>query len=74
MIQQRILNRLGSSTLRLHIQSKYINTTTPLLLIQKWRKQRGLPLNPNATGVLTDAPDYTFLDGRLTPYGVRQKK
>lgn len=30
-------------------------------------------MNPNAYGVLTDSPDYTFLDGRLTPYGRRQK-
>ncbi|CAH1980422.1 unnamed protein product [Acanthoscelides obtectus] len=42
-------------------------------LDQKWRKERGLPLNPNVHGVLTDSPDYTFLDGRLTPYGVGQK-
>lgn len=31
-------------------------------------------MNPNACGPLTDGPDYTFLDGRLTPYGVGQKK
>ncbi|RZC37732.1 deoxynucleoside kinase-like [Asbolus verrucosus] len=42
--------------------------------ISKWRQQRGLPLNPNACGVLTDSPDYSFLDGRPTPYGSRQKK
>lgn len=41
---------------------------------QKWRIEKGLPKNPNASGVLTDSPDYTFLDGRLTPYGQRQKK
>lgn len=30
-------------------------------------------MNPNASGILTDGPDYTFLDGRLTPYGANQK-
>lgn len=24
--------------------------------------------------MLTDGPDYTFIDGRLTPYGINQKK
>lgn len=40
---------------------------------QKWRRARGLPLNPNASGILTDGADYTFLDGRPTPYGVHQR-
>lgn len=31
-------------------------------------------MNPNAYGSLTDSADYTFLDGRPTPYGVGQKK
>lgn len=31
-------------------------------------------MNPNTSGVLTDGPDYSFLDGRLTPYGANQKK
>lgn len=30
-------------------------------------------MNPNASGLLADGSDYTFLDGRLTPYGARQK-
>lgn len=30
-------------------------------------------MNPTAYGVLTDGPDYTYLDGRLTPLGTRQK-
>lgn len=51
-----------------------ISTTPTINLIQKWRKDRGLPLNPNSSGVLTDGPDYTYLDGRPTPYCVRQKK
>lgn len=43
-------------------------------LNQKWRQERGLPLNPNASGVLTGGNDYSFLDGRSTPYGVRQQQ
>lgn len=50
-----------------------INTTSLRPLIQKWREERGLPENPNAYGVLTDKPDYTYLDGRPTPLGIRQK-
>lgn len=49
-----------------------ISTSTTCNLIQKFRKERGLPLNPNACGPLTDLPDYTFLDGRPTPLGTRQ--
>ncbi|XP_057665912.1 39S ribosomal protein L52, mitochondrial [Diorhabda carinulata] len=55
-------------------QSRCLNTSSISYFNQKWRKERGLPLNPNACGVLTDAPDYTFLDGRLTPYGEGQKE
>ncbi|KAG4071652.1 hypothetical protein HA402_011806 [Bradysia odoriphaga] len=41
----------------------------------KWREDRGLPINPNAHGPLTDLPDYTFMDGsRPTPLGSNQKK
>lgn len=50
-----------------------MSTSSTNCLDQKWRQQKGLPLNPNAQGVLTDSPDYTFLDGRPTPYGVRQR-
>jgi hypothetical protein len=32
----------------------------------------GLTSNPNTFGPLTNLPDYTFKDGRSTPYGVRQ--
>lgn len=42
-------------------------------LNQKWREDKGLPMNPNAYGVLTDKPDYSYLDGRPTPLGVRQR-
>ncbi|XP_063245035.1 large ribosomal subunit protein mL52 [Bacillus rossius redtenbacheri] len=37
-----------------------------------WRKQRGLPENPNSFGPLTNLPDYSFRDGRPTPLGVGQ--
>lgn len=43
-------------------------------LIQKWRKERNLPMNSNSCGVLTDGVDYSYLDGRPTPYTVGQVK
>ncbi|XP_071573613.1 large ribosomal subunit protein mL52 [Temnothorax nylanderi] len=42
-------------------------------LNQRWRQKRGLTANPNAFGLLTNLPDYTFKDGRPTPLGIRQK-
>ncbi|XP_058063018.1 large ribosomal subunit protein mL52 [Anopheles bellator] len=30
--------------------------------------------NPNKSSPLTHLPDYTFMDGRVTPYGANQKK
>ncbi|XP_063915240.1 large ribosomal subunit protein mL52 [Zophobas morio] len=53
---------------------KPVPKTLSFHLNQRWRKERGLPLNPNSEGVLTDAPDYSFLDGRPTPYGIGQMK
>ncbi|XP_066151345.1 large ribosomal subunit protein mL52 [Euwallacea fornicatus] len=38
------------------------------------RREKGLSGNPNASGVLTDSPDYSFLDGRMTPLGIGQRK
>lgn len=38
-----------------------------------WRRNRRLPKNPTSSGPLTDLPDYTFIDGRPTPLGVRHK-
>ncbi|XP_017782559.1 PREDICTED: 39S ribosomal protein L52, mitochondrial [Nicrophorus vespilloides] len=58
----------------LKCQSRYLSISAVRPLIQKWRQDRGLPLNPNAYGVLTDKADYTYLDGRPTPYGSHQKK
>ncbi|XP_043500224.1 39S ribosomal protein L52, mitochondrial [Polistes fuscatus] len=48
--------------------TSYIN-----LLKQDWRRNKGLTENPNAFGPLTNKPDYSFLDGKPTPFGVRQK-
>lgn len=33
-----------------------------------------LPVNPMDKGVLTDGADYIFLDGRPTPFGMKQKR
>lgn len=41
---------------------------------KKWREENNLCKNPNAFGPLTNLPDYTFMDGRPTPLGVRQMK
>lgn len=51
-----------------------MNTSPVQNLNQTWRQARGLPLNPNTCGPLTDKADYTFLDGRPTPLGMRQKR
>ncbi|XP_016657692.1 39S ribosomal protein L52, mitochondrial-like, partial [Acyrthosiphon pisum] len=36
--------------------------------------RKKLPLNPMDRGVLTDGADYIFLDGRPTPFGMKQKR
>ncbi|XP_063701323.1 large ribosomal subunit protein mL52 [Culicoides brevitarsis] len=41
--------------------------------IPNWRKEAGLEQNPTSFGPLTNLPDYTYMDGRPTPLGVRQK-
>ncbi|XP_066254229.1 large ribosomal subunit protein mL52 [Euwallacea similis] len=38
------------------------------------RREKGLSGNPNASGVLADSSDYSFLDGRITPLGIGQKE
>ncbi|KAJ8676016.1 hypothetical protein QAD02_011802 [Eretmocerus hayati] len=40
----------------------------------KWREDNNLTRNPNSFGPLTNLPDYSFKDGRPTPYGSNQKK
>ncbi|KAI8425996.1 hypothetical protein MSG28_004974 [Choristoneura fumiferana] len=47
--------------------------STSALEIKQWRVDRGLPVNRNAEGILTDGPDYTYLDGRPTPLLHKQK-
>lgn len=45
-------------------------TRTPLLVDQKWRREKKLSLNPNKESPLTYLPDFTYMDGRSTPIGV----
>uniref|UniRef100_A0A336M5A6 CSON004178 protein n=1 Tax=Culicoides sonorensis TaxID=179676 RepID=A0A336M5A6_CULSO len=45
----------------------------PIPNLPNWRKEAGLSQNYTAEGPLTNLPDYTFMDGRPTPLGVRQK-
>ncbi|XP_077292725.1 mitochondrial ribosomal protein L52 [Arctopsyche grandis] len=47
--------------------------TSSLNLSREWRRKNGLPINKTLYGPLTDLPDYTFLDGRVTPIGSRQR-
>ncbi|XP_011304298.1 39S ribosomal protein L52, mitochondrial [Fopius arisanus] len=48
-----------------------IHTTCVTRLDQGWRRKMRLPENPNAFGPLTNLPDYSFADGRPTPFGTR---
>lgn len=36
--------------------------------------RRKLPVNPNMRGVLTDKPDYSYLDGRPAEIGLGMKR
>ncbi|CAG4946596.1 unnamed protein product [Parnassius apollo] len=54
-----------------HLSRSICCTTT--VSTKEWRVSRGLPINKNAEGILTDGPDYTFLDGRPTPLLQKQK-
>ncbi|XP_014365029.2 39S ribosomal protein L52, mitochondrial [Papilio machaon] len=54
-------------------QSSRAISCTQILNVKEWRVSRGLPVNKNAEGILTDGPDYTFLDGRPTPLLHKQK-
>ncbi|XP_034831408.1 large ribosomal subunit protein mL52 [Maniola hyperantus] len=49
-------------------------TCTAMTQMKQWRVSKGLSANRNAEGVLTDGPDYTFLDGRPTPLLQKQKQ
>ncbi|KAJ8713688.1 hypothetical protein PYW07_014058 [Mythimna separata] len=56
-----------------HLIYRALSTSTAVCSKQ-WRVQHGLSLNRNAEGVLTDTPDFTYLDGRPTPLLQKQKK
>lgn len=56
----------------IQIRSKHYNFLSQAK--QKARRAQGLTGNPNAAGVLTDSPDFSYSDGRLTPLGSGQKK
>lgn len=55
-------------------QIRYKHYKFTSLAKQKVRRDQGLTGNPNSAGVLTDSPDFSYLDGRLTPLGPGQKK
>lgn len=73
MILLRCMERYPSKQIPT-ICARFISLNTSNNLIQKWRVERGLPLNPNVNGVLADGQDYSYQDGRPTPYGVGQIK
>lgn len=54
------------------VRSKHYNFASLAKL--KTRRDQGLTGNPNAAGVLTDSPDFSYLDGRLTPLGQGQNR
>lgn len=59
---------------RICIQKRKFSFTSVNDIDQKYRKQRNLPFNPNACGVLTDGADYSYLDGKLTPLTRGQRR
>ncbi|XP_038223528.1 39S ribosomal protein L52, mitochondrial [Zerene cesonia] len=46
---------------------------TAALQSKEWRLSKGFSANRTAEGILTDGPDYTFLDGRPTPLLKKQQ-
>ncbi|CAO1428922.1 unnamed protein product [Diamesa tonsa] len=50
------------------------HTARVLNVDQKWRQEKRLAENPNMEGPLTNLPDFTYMDGRPTPLGQRQKR
>ncbi|XP_067000229.2 large ribosomal subunit protein mL52 [Anabrus simplex] len=65
---------VGRNVLMKNTISKLFSTTGVNCLDRIWRRKRGLPENPNTFGPLTNLPDFTYVDGRPTPLGSRQKK
>ncbi|KAK9503041.1 hypothetical protein O3M35_011694 [Rhynocoris fuscipes] len=70
---------LNSSFINLLVKVNYSQSARSftlgrcVYLDQQWREKKSLPANPNKQRELLDLPDYSYLDGRPTPYGSRQK-
>ncbi|KAL4721490.1 hypothetical protein ACJJTC_018371 [Scirpophaga incertulas] len=67
-----------NSICKISVNSKCLQLFRPFsctfpINTKEWRISKGLPVNKMAEGVLTDGPDYTFLDGRPTPLLHKQK-
>jgi len=57
---------------RISIESEIRNVMSLNNYVSYYRQK--LPINPMDRGVLTDGADYIFLDGRPTPFGIKQKR
>ncbi|XP_013136457.1 PREDICTED: 39S ribosomal protein L52, mitochondrial [Papilio polytes] len=68
-----LTNLITKNLLSVCKQSSRTISCTQISNIKEWRVSRGLPVNKNAEGILTDGPDYTFLDGIPTPLLHKQK-
>lgn len=63
----------------LFCQTRNIHQTSVLCKVLKkhgwkWRINQGMSRSGTEYGVLTDMPDYSFLDGRPTPLSTNQQK
>ncbi|CRK99742.1 CLUMA_CG012962, isoform A [Clunio marinus] len=56
-----------------YVNTKFIHTSGSNFIDHKWREANRLCRNPNTEGPLTDLPDFTYMDGRPTPFGRAQK-
>ena len=54
-------------------RNQLIHTSCVRNIDRNWRKKMKLPEVSNAYGPLTDSADYSYLDNRPTPYGIKQK-
>ncbi|KAM3955853.1 mitochondrial ribosomal protein L52 isoform 2-T2 [Aphomia sociella] len=61
------------SRISLNVNSVRCFSSTSVRDSKQWRMSQGLSGNRTAEGILTDGPDYTFLDGRPTPLLHKQK-
>ncbi|KAL0271307.1 UNVERIFIED_CONTAM: hypothetical protein PYX00_008440 [Menopon gallinae] len=53
-------------------QKSFISTSGSCMI--KWRYEQDIEPNPNRYGPLTQKPDYSFVDGRPVPIGVKAYK